>query len=118
MSKELEAFNIVVEMFNQYADKPNHIGEFLKFTNACQDVEKALKDKEEIDTILNTGGGIWAENGIVAKKLKALDIIKTKKVDTEKLWLVENAYAYNNFGKVHVIPLTDEEFDLVKKVLL
>lgn len=54
----------------------------------------------------------------LAKIKRALDIIKEKKVDTEKLRLVANAYAYNNFGKVAVIPITQEDYELLTEVLL
>ena len=54
---------------------------------------------------------------IIEKSLKALEVIREKKVDTAKLTFVVNAYFYNNFGKVAVIPITQEEFDLVTEVL-
>lgn len=53
----------------------------------------------------------------LAKVKRAFDIIREKKIDTEKLCLVANAYAYNNFGKVAVIPITQEEYDLLNEVL-
>ena len=87
MSKGLDAFNTIVDMFNEYANKPNDIGEFFKFTTACQKVEKALK---------------------------ALDTIKEKKVDTRILLLVDSLYKYNNFDSIKRIELTQEEFDLLR----
>lgn len=44
--------------------------------------------------------------------------IRKKNVDTERLWLVSNAYVYNNFGKEAFFPITQEEYDLLNEVLL
>lgn len=90
MGKILDSFNTIVDMFNQYANKPNDIGEFFKFTIACQKVEKALK---------------------------AFDTIKEKKVDTRILLLTDALYKYNNFDHIKRTELTLEEFDLLKEEL-
>ena len=52
MTKELEALNTMVDMFNKYAIKPNELGEFFKFTNANKIVETALKRLEEYDNLI------------------------------------------------------------------
>lgn len=90
MDKILDSFNIIVDMFNEYANKPNAIGEFFKFTTACQKVEKALK---------------------------AFDIIREKRVDTRILLLTDALYKYNNFDHIKRMELTREEFDLLKEEL-
>lgn len=67
-------------------------------------IEKDLDRLEEIDTIIGNGGGIWAENGIVSKKLKALEIIKNKCSPLLKQYLLDL--------------LSKEECELLKEVLL
>lgn len=97
MEKTLDSFNTIVEMFNQYANKPNDIGEFFRFTTACQKVEKALK---------------------------ALEIIKDKQVDT--LWLTDsddksldgyNEMMLDSMGAKRYKELTQDEYDLLMEVL-
>lgn len=61
------------------------------------------------------------------KKLKALEIIKEKKVAINILFMSENAYVYNELYEVVIIPsgttpkyewkLTDTEFDTIKEAL-
>lgn len=54
----------------------------------------------------------------IEKGLKALEIIKEKKVDVRILLLVDSLYKYNNFDSTKRIELTQEEYDLLKEVLL
>ena len=86
------------------------------WTKNSKGVRETLLFKEEIMK-LGQYEDVDESPEYLAKVKKALEIVKEKKVDTEKLWLLANAYAYNNFGKVHVIPLTDDEFDLLTEVL-
>lgn len=61
----------------------------------------------------------------ISKELKALEIIKMKKVDTDSIWyLAKNNHKelslYNDYlnrfkGE---LPLTEEEYELLKEVLL
>ena len=68
----------------------NNTTAFIEDIYHFKDIEKELKRLEDIDSILNTGGGIWAENGIVAKKLKAFELIKKKRVNVAYLiWCIE-----------------------------
>lgn len=77
----------------------------------CDVIEKELKRLEEIDDILNTGGGIWAENGIVSKKLKALEIVK-KYIRVDKPFNMA-CYIYLNDESEMI---AEEEYDLLKEV--
>ena len=83
------------------------------------------KGLEAYERILNNVHDIELDNPeqfdsdmlIIAKELKALEIIRTKHIDTAKLFLLTSAYWYNNFGKVEVIQITQDEYDLLKEVL-
>lgn len=99
MNKSLDAFNTIVDMFNEYANKPNDIGEFFKFTTACQKVEKALK---------------------------ALEIIKSHIISPE--YDVSGVYMERHIGLVEpyyeiklregvMCCLSQDEYDLLKEVL-
>lgn len=59
---------------------------------------------------------------LVELALKALEIIKKKRVDLEFLfeeWEEENwEFALENYNMNHEIELTQEEYDLLKEVLL
>lgn len=99
MSKGLEALTAIEENFLSKSKTYNsHIVRILNIKTGKMYAPKELTE-------------------IVRNELKALEIIREKKVDTAKLAFVANAYFYNNFGKVAVIPITQEEFDLVTEVL-
>lgn len=54
---------------------------------------------------------------IIEKELKALEIIKNKKVCV--VWLRNGLSAYNSTAALYKLPrLTEEEYDLLKEVLL
>ena len=55
------------------------------------------------------------EYEMLKKKTKALEIIKNKKVNVK--WLL-NSNSYEEYNKWYDIPLTQEEYDLLKEVLL
>ena len=80
-------------------------------------IKTALKRLEEIDNSIGYGGGVYATGGIIDKKLKALEIIKNKKVDVSWLFSREvNDYIdYNVWSGAK--NLTQEEYDLLKEVL-
>ena len=64
---------------------------------------------------------ITNEYKIIEKELKALEIIKEKRVDIEFLfeeWEEQSEYALENYNMNHEIELTKEEFDLLKEILL
>jgi hypothetical protein len=99
MSKELEALKV------WYAVK--------KYMNLYHH----MSIKENID--VKTVEGMPVD--IIEKALKALEIIKKKKVDTYLLALTKNVNQYNRLFEEHLISLcrllTQEEFDLLKEVL-
>lgn len=51
------------------------------------------------------------------KDLEAYKIVKEKLVDVKLVALLDNAYAYNNFGTAKRTSLTDSEFKSVKEGL-
>ena len=120
MSKGLEALESIEESFKFNVDK--YVWQANK--NDFKTIEKELKRLEEIDDILNTGGGIWAENGIVSKKLKALEVIKPflKNIRLEENEKGEYEVLIDviNNDKPLVIARfnSKEQFDLLKEVLL
>ena len=61
----------------------------------------------------------------IKKELKAFEIIKNKKVDTDSIWyLAKNNHKELSFYNDYLnkfkgeLPLTQEEYDLLKEVLL
>ncbi len=114
MSKGLEALKDIKRTYYNF---------FTKYDREQFDtIEKELKRLEKIDDILNTGGGIWAEGGFVSKNLKALEIIKEKQIDV--LYIAMHSSSLKRYNE-HVSftgnnkwCLTQEEFDLLKEVLL
>lgn len=87
------------------------------------DIEKELKRLEDIDNSLAYGGGIYATNGIIDKKLKALEIIKKKPhisfdlFDTLDTLEEINNYIEFMYGRNDTSILTQEEYDLLKEVM-
>lgn len=84
-------------------------------------IETALKEKENIEKTINE---LFSENGKVIttidikKKLKALEIIKKKRVDVN-CFLIYDLKRYNDFiAKNEFMKLTQEQYDLLKEVLL
>ena len=55
---------------------------------------------------------------IVEKELKALEIIKEKEVNVYDFKEYESKYEYNKHTKEEFQELTQEEYDLLKEVLL
>lgn len=112
MSKGLEAFQRLAYPLEKRTHK--EIEEDLHI------IEKELKRLEDLDSILNTGGGIWAVNGIVSKKLKALEILKEKQIDILYLSMSHSLEQYNkHVSFIHnEWCLIQEEYDLLREALL
>lgn len=117
MSKELEALKKIGDVCD------------IKDTNYYKIVESALiqaqKDKKELQDLksaINKGSMIaqWSHDYQHEKELKALEIIKEKKVFPSIILETKNLEEYNiNFKDIeclHYRLLTQEEFDLLKEV--
>lgn len=88
-------------------------------------IEKALKEYEKPKKIV---GSISFEQSMenyvknncpsIAKKLKALEIIKERRVDVARLLVSNSLKKYNDFDKRDILAkLTQEEFDFLKEML-
>lgn len=127
MNKGLEALErLMADYYEMCQDLGNNDDQYQRcnLTSERAIIEKELKRLEDIDCILNTGGGIWAEDGIVSKKLKVFEIIKEKKVDvgvlTHVITISSNPLKdYNEtiWEDEKENRLTQEEYDLLKEVL-
>lgn len=97
-------------------------------TNALKRLEKIDKSSltdDEVIFLHNNVKNLYREED---KKLKAFEIIKKKRVAINILYMSSSAYVYNVLYEVVIIPsgktpkweykLTQEEFDLLKEVLL
>ena len=115
MSKELEAFESIKFGCCNFEDRTLYQDEF-------DIIEAALKRLEQYENETQSIGEM------IGKKLKALEIIVKKKVDTKRLlyYLKTNACDdnvlcwYNEYGVDFDTEktLTQEEYDLLKEVLL
>lgn len=113
MSKELDAFRIMV--------KDNDLE--LPYHNTIIAIENALKRLEENDLFAKN----QSKNDFIGikvdqhekdqKKLKAFEIIKKKGVNLYKLKMCDSVEEYNKLCNSD-LPLTKEQFDLLKEVLL
>lgn len=111
MSKELEALQEIKEKFF-VKDGSCTVGDFGLYRR-LDIIETALKNKEQVDMLLEQFGLSNIQNfidnlKIVAreqKKLKALEIIKEH-------------WTYNDKGLVQIKPISMESADLLKEVLL
>ena len=106
MSKELEALERIRS--HNYHELPKR--ECLKIIEtALKDYDRRLKLAKEYEDVNN-----------VAKRLKALEIIKEKKVDVELLMKTENAKDYNKYSKNvnQSHNLGQRQYDFLKEVLL
>lgn len=52
---------------------------------------------------------------VVETELSMLKLIMEKSVDIKLVKMLDNADAYNNFGNTKRVPLTEEEFSLIKE---
>ena len=135
MSKELQAFRKICKNLNSY----EFTDEYKKNKKL---IETALKNYEEltskpiilcgrthghtqalIDTICKNYKEVKITNLEDEKKLKALEIIRNKKVAYLLIWLMErhtkkSALSLYNEPCDEDRKLTEEEYDLLKEVLL
>jgi len=133
MSKELEAFKRIKSITYDRAD----LYGIEVFREDLNIIEKALKRLTYIDENRLSDEDIHIVQGMTfkdkvkcIKKLKALEIIKDKKVDCNTLIFylekhnetghIDYAFdSYNDYAKDSDKPqLTKEEFDLLKEVLI
>lgn len=125
MSKSLEALKRNRDFIERYFVKQvEETGVYHKnmkdeMFNDLSIIEKELKRLEDFDSVLNTGGGVWAVNGFVAKKLRAFEILKEKQIDVLYIAMSHSLEQYNkHVSFIHnEWCLTQEEFDLLKEVL-
>ena len=122
MSKELdrsEHLRLGIQYINQ--DKsPAYISQYEEDINIIETALKKLEQPKEIvgtttvskateECLLN-----WCPE--IKKKLKAFEIIKEKRVD---VWVLAYALTLKDYNEVNVYTkLTQEEFNLLKEVLL
>ena len=114
MSKELEA----LEKIGNAKTKDTSFGDTIKtnLTKQYKIIETALKEYEGAKNHIEALNKERIENSI---KLKALEIIKEKRVDVDYLIESVSLEEYNKhiqycYGSL----LTQEEYDLLKEVLL
>jgi len=107
MSKKLSP----LEAYKKVSD---YCREWLTFDKELDIIETALKRLESVDRV----GEMFCCD--VDKKLKALEIIKEKGVNIYLLNETDNVEEYNELIKSHygMKQLTQEEYDLLKEVLL
>ena len=103
MSKGLEALQRINENVT--------VVTYENFDEDISIIEKELKDKEELETMYSN----CVING--AKQKKALEIIKEKRVNIDYLRDCKTLEDYNNI-LIEKLQLTQEEYDLLKEVLL
>lgn len=111
MNKGLEALEILKHTTD--LDRPNELNGYKEELDI---IEKELKRLEDIDGILNTGGGIWAENGIVSKKLKAFEIIKNH-IKISLSFYDGNEEHTRYSAEMSEFNITPEQRNLLKEVL-
>ena len=85
-----------------------------QFDEDLDDLEKDLKDKEGLARALSI---VSCENGDLLIYKKALEIIKEKDVDITSFRCSSSLENYN-LKENGFIPLTQEEYDLLKEMLL
>lgn len=141
MSKELESLRGIISKFNVmrvaleafYRSTQNVEPYIPDIDKEIIVIENAIKRLEKLDEPKKIVGSISFEQSMenyvknncpsIAKKLKALDIIKEKRVDTTSLFICFEKYDLETFnmsvnGAKEEKPLTQEEFNLLKEVLL
>ena len=85
---------------------------------------EALKIIYDLEDLQGGRDAFWESYRIIEKELKALEIIKEKEVDVWYLMIcieqnIKHLQFYNEYMKeLNGIKLTQEEFDLLKEVLL
>jgi len=114
MSKELEALKRLYE----HLDAEDLSGDnYYINDNASKDfdiIENALKRLDELDTWINQSNTTKIK--ALNNKLKALEVIKEKKVNLEYIKCCENYEQYKTVCS-YWNEITQEEFDLLKETL-
>lgn len=136
MNKELEALQEVRQQLTYYKEyaKEKLPTKAEQIDASCEDelniIETALKDYATRKTLIETidsGEMVFEERNVweeKQKKIKAFEIIKDKKVDVGVFRFCESANDYNRAirinenGLIHYVELTQEEYELLKEVLL
>jgi hypothetical protein len=135
MTKELTP----LEALERLKNTPTYDNSLVKdfHPSCCEIIETTLKNYEEltskpvilcrrthessqalIDTICKNYKEVKVTNLEDEKKLKALEIVKEKKVDVQMLIDRKNLNEYNWCVHEQSRALTQEEYDLLKEVLL
>ena len=105
MSKGLDALNKLVS----HIETEYHSDDYYECKNAKDTIEKELKEREQL----------LKENLVLSLKEKALEIIKNKGIDLIELRTCKKAKTYNeNTKRTYCEEYTDEEFNLLKEVIL
>ena len=133
MSKELEALqkiasfevNQIYDIKFDNGDREHYECETIieLFPNDFAEIETELKRLEELEDRINeleeTNHLMFLREHENTKKLKALEIIKKKEVDIGWLKRAKDLREYNSgMGINSYSALTQEEYDLLKEVLL
>ena len=88
--------------------------------DSCKNKNEAVENLKEQFEILGIKENPYLK--IIEKELKALEVIKEKKPSIQVIWHCEDYNAYKEYLEIVPIPegkqLTQEEFDLLKEVLL
>lgn len=134
MSRELQALEIIKNAPTIYVGCASDI--YTRYSHECKIIENALKNYEEltnkpvvlygrtqalIDMICKTHKEIKVINLIDERKVKAFDTIKEKQVDVYILLKTKSLDEYNEWYvgiQDNFMPLTQDEYDLLKEVLL
>lgn len=112
MSKELTP----LEWLNYYKKKLQVSGQTFR-SNGFELIETALKDYENLQLKHRSMQDAVLDD---FKKLKALEIIKEKSVDVFQLQIAIKLTNLNEYNERHTkcLQLTQEEYDLLREVLL
>lgn len=127
MKTPIKSFKIIKEMYEYFVKKYRDLEPKLMICEKedLDNVEKALKeynqlniDYEELNDIHNKlVKHRNKERDDVVKKLKALEIMKEKKVNLFALSCSNNKETYNDLIAGPKRELTEQEFDLLKEIL-
>lgn len=117
MQEDKEMLNIFKNALTIERDIPPEL-EIKESEKGCSYVFKeAVKIHENrIEEMLKKSLREWVLKNAFPKELKALDIIKKKRVDV--CWIIEmKNKTLEDYNGTHVYELTKEEYDLLKEVL-
>lgn len=125
MDKKLTPLEILESIKRRYVQAISKT-KFPKFTEYEQEqfdiIENELKDyfvyKQDYKRVMKEKNSLLKKYVKSQKELKALEIIKEKEVDVHRLKIYFSVYEYNRKYEEHEYHLTQEEYDLLKEVLL